>query len=32
MGKTNSYLAGGNTQIRADVSDVEERNVQKIRY
>lgn len=32
MGKTNSYLAGGNTQIRAAVSDVEERNVQKIRY
>lgn len=32
MGKTNSYLAGGNTQIRADVSDVEERTVQKVRY
>lgn len=32
MGKTKSYLAGGNAQIRADVSDVEERTVEKIRY
>lgn len=32
MGKTDSYLAGENIQIRAAVSDVEERNVQKIRY
>lgn len=32
MGKTNSCLAGGNAQIRVDVSDVEERTVEKIRY
>lgn len=30
MGKTSSYLAGGNIQFRADVSDVEERKVQTI--